>query len=30
MHLLSSERADGERVTDFESRMHAEMDSLTK
>lgn len=30
MHLLSQERADGERIADFESRLHSEIDSLVK
>ncbi len=30
MHLLCSERADGERIADFESRLHSEIDALVK
>ncbi|HLC33284.1 MAG TPA: exonuclease SbcCD subunit D [Candidatus Nanoarchaeia archaeon] len=30
MHILSSERAEGERVGDFEGRLHGEMDTLIK
>lgn len=30
MHLLSSEKAEGERIADFESRLHSEIDALVK